>query len=328
MHDLLIDLARDGKVLEASDEYLNPAERLLEPADPVADPARSGPRGAWLDGWETRRVRDPGHEWAIVRLGRRGIVHRVVVDTSHVSLSLPEACSVEGIDLPGDPGLVELLRNRSLWQELVPRSAVRGGGPHDFSVDPQPATHLRLVVYPDGGVARLRVPGDPLPPPDLAERGTTDLASPAFGGRVIDASDTRTSQPNRMLAPGDSKDHRDAWITRRRRRPGHEWAVIRLAGRGVIERISVDTRGFPGDSPEQVAVRAVDAPGVGPEALAGAAWVTLLPPTPVEADSRNRFDELEETGPITHLRLELHPDGAVARFRADGTAGAGWDASG
>jgi allantoicase len=131
-----------------------------------------------------------------------------------------------------------------------------------------------------------------------------------------------------MLEPGDGRDHRDGWITRRRRRPGHEWAVVRLAGRGVIGRITVDTRHFPGDSPEAVAVGAVDAPGAGPEALAALRWSWLLPETPVEADSRNRFDGLEEIGPVTHLRLELHPDGAVARFRAEGEAEAGWDRSG
>jgi allantoicase len=278
-----------------------------------------------MDGWETRRIRAPGHEWVIVRLGRRGILHRVAVDTSHVTVGLPEACSVEAIDLPGDPSVVDLVRNRSLWSEIVPRAPIRGSGVHLFDVDPLPATHLRLVIYPDGGVARLRVSGDPLPPPDLAERGEVDLASIELGGRVVDASDRRTSAPNLMLAPGDSRGHDDAWMTRRRRRPGHEWAVIRLAGRGTIGRITVDTRRFPGDSPQEVAVQAVDAPGSDVSALPGADWVPLLPATPVEADSRNRFDGLEEVGPVTHLRLDLHPDGAVARFRAEGTAEAGWD---
>ncbi|MCJ7726252.1 MAG: hypothetical protein MUP76_07695, partial [Acidimicrobiia bacterium] len=220
MHDYLIDLAHGGRVLKASDEYLNPAERLLEPAEPVSDPDRSGPRGKWLDGWETSRVRLPGHEWAIVRLGRRGTIRHITVDTTHVTISLPEACSVEAIDLPGDPSIVDLLLPRDRGHEIVPRREMRGSGRHGFEVEAITATHLRLVIYPDGAVARLRVLGDPLPPDDLADRETVDLAATDLGGQVIDASDI-TTPPNRMLRPGDGRDHSDAWITRRRRGPGH-----------------------------------------------------------------------------------------------------------
>lgn len=328
MHEFLIDLTSDGRVLQASDEYLNPAERLLDPSEPTADPGRSGPHGAWLDGWETRRVRPPGHEWVIVRLGRRGVVRHVVVDTAHITTSLPEACSLEAIDLPGDPGIVDLVRNRSRWHEIIPRHPMRGGGRHGFDVGPIPATHLRLVIYPDGGIARLRTLGDPLPPADLAARGVVDLAASDLGGQVIDASDARTSSPNGMLRHGDGKDHRDGWITRRRRRDGNEWAVVRLAGRGTIERIEIDTRRFAGDAPDEVAVLGIDAPGTDPALPGETEWTTLLPRTAVEPDSRNRFTDLQAIGSVTHLRLDLHPDGAVARFRAFGPAAAEGEESG
>lgn len=319
MHGFLIDLARAGRVLKASDEYLNPAERLLDPTDPVSDPARSGGRGRWRDGWETRRVRPPGHEWVIVRLGRRGTIHHVTVDTTHLTDSLPEAYSVEAIDLPGDPTIVDLVRHRDLWHEIVPRREIRGAGRHGFDMGATAATHLRLVIYPDGAIARLRVLGDPLPPADLAERGTVDLAATDLGGRVVNASDT-TTPPNAMLGPGDGKDHRDAWITRRRREPGHEWAVVRLAGRATIERLEIDTRRFPGDSPHEVGVMGIDAPAGGPVGPDDPSWMPLLPQIGVEGDSRNRFEDVQDIGPVTHLRLDLHPDGAVARFRAFGTA--------
>jgi len=324
MGDLFIDLAAGGSVLQASDEYLNPAGRLLEPADPVPDPGRPGARGAWLDGWETRRRREPGHEWAIIRMGRRGLLERLVVDTTHVTTSLPAACSVEAVDLPGDPGLVDLVRNRSLWREVVARTPVRGGGPHSFAGDHIPATHLRLVIYPDGGVARFRAYGDPLPPADLASRDRVDLASLDNGARVVAASDARTSSPNLMLLPGDPRHHRDGWITRRRREPGFEWAIIRLGGAGFPTQVTVDTRHFPGDSPDRVAVLGAVAGGRPPDGIADTDWRSILEPTEVTADSRNRFDLPAGTGPVTHLRLELHPDGAVARFRAHGTALGGW----
>lgn len=318
MSNYLIDLARGGRVLQASDEYLNPAERLLDPAPPIADPERSGAHGRWLDGWETRRVRPPGHEWAIIRLGRRGTLRHVVVDTSHITTSLPGACSIEAIDLPGDPSLVQLMRNRSLWSEIVPRTELRGGGEHGFAVPPGTATHLRLVIYPDGAIARLRALGDPLPPPDLADRGTIDLASSELGAQVIDASDAATSSPNLMLGAGDAKDYRDGWMTRRRRTPGNEWAVVRLAGRGIVERIEIDTKHYPGNAPEAVAVLGIDAPGAARADLRAADWVPLLPHSDLAAVGRVRFDDLEHSGPFTHLRLDLYPDGAIGRFRAFG----------
>jgi allantoicase len=325
MERLLIDLARGGRVLQASDEYLNPAERLLDPADPIADPDRRGSHGAWLDGWETRRIRPPGHEWAIVRLGRPGTIHRVVVDTSHVTLSLPIAWSVEAVDLPGDPGLVDLLRNRSRWREIVQRSEVRGSGRHGVDVEAVAATHLRLVIYPDGGVARLRVYGDPRPPADLAGRGAVDLASLDLGARVVSASDAAASPPNRMLEPGGPADHRDGWITRRRRRPGNEWAIIRLAGPGTLDRVEVDTRRFPGDAPERVAVMAIEAAATPRPDDPG--WRTLVEPSEVRPDAVERF-EIEDDTPATHLRLDLLPDGAVARFRAIGSVAATDDEAG
>ena len=322
MHDYLIDLTSAGRVLQASDEYLNPSERLLDPSDPISDPGRSGPRGRWLDGWETRRVRPPSHEWAIIRLGHRGTIRHIIVDTTHVTTSLPEACSVEAIDLPGDPNIVNLVRNRSLWHEIVPRSEIRGGGRHGFEVNEVDATHLRLVIYPDGGIARLRVLGDPLPPDDLCERGVVDFAASGLGGQVIAASDARTSLPNLMLGAGDGKDHHDGWITRRRRGPGHEWAVVRLAGRGTIERIEIDTRRFSGEAPDEVAVMGIDSTGAGPMDLKRAMWMPLLAKTTIESGARNRFDDIQAIGPVTHLRLDLHPDGAVARFRAFASASA------
>ncbi|MCB2224552.1 MAG: allantoicase [Actinobacteria bacterium] len=314
---LLIDLARDGKVLQASDEFLNPAERLLEPAEPVDETGRFGPHGARLDGWETRRVRPPGHEWAIVRLGRRGVLRRLVVDTTHVHRSLPAAYSVEAVDLPGDPSLVDLVRSRSRWSEVIPRTAVGGAGRHIVEVGGVPATHLRLVIYPDGGVARLRALGEPLPPADLADRGTVDLAAAAHGGLTTAVSDA-TSTPNRMLAGGDARDAGDGWVTRRRRDPGHEWAVVRLAGRGMVERIETDLRRFPGDAPEEIAVLGADLPDGDPAGPEGP-WAEVVPQQEAEADARNRFDLEEPAGPFTHLRLDLHPDGAVGRFRAFGT---------
>lgn len=325
-HSLLIDLALGGKVLEASDESLNPARRLIYPRQPVADDGRNAERGRWLDGWETRRQRNGGHDWVILRLGTPGRLLRAVIDARHVGPSLPEACSLEATHMPGDPGILDLVRSRGRWTEVVPRTVLPGVDVHHFAVaDPVPATHVRLVIYPDGAVARLRCLGDPIPPPGLAGRAGVDLAALASGGRVIAASDHRTSSPNRMLQAGDAADHRDGWLTRRRREPGNEWAVIRLGSRGVVDRVVVDTRRYTGESPEAVTVECTDAAGASPDDLRSAAWKPLVPRSEIREEARNLFEGFPPTGPVTHLRLTLHPDGGIGRFRAYGNAEAAAD---
>jgi allantoicase len=108
-----------------------------------------GPPRGMHDGWETRRRRGPGHDWAIVRLGARGTLHRVEVDTSHFKGNAPGSCSIEGRD--GDQD----------WREILPLTSLRPHTLHrlDEIAAAGPITHARLNIFPDGGVARLRLFG-------------------------------------------------------------------------------------------------------------------------------------------------------------------------
>lgn len=328
--DMLVDLASEslgGAVVAASDEFFASKENLVRDAEPIAKPGEYTSRGQWMDGWETRRRREPGHDWAIVRLGARGIVRHVIVDTTHFTGSHPEACAIETIDLTGKPDLVELARDPSRWTTLVQAGVLRGDSVNEFPIEggPDPATFLRLVIFPDGGIARLRVYGDPVPPEGLFDAGGEfDLAAIQNGARAIDCSDRHFSPPNRMLHPGRAKGPWDGWQTKRRRGTGNDWAVIRLAGTGSVTRLEVDTTHFKGNAPASVQVEAIAAPNATIGDLRFAEWSILLPDTPVQPDRRQRFDTLEDTGAVTHLRLNLHPDGGLARFRAFGTSDTPW----
>jgi allantoicase len=330
--DLLVDLAAarvGGKVLAANDEFFAPKEGLIADGDPVWDPDKYTARGKWMDGWETRRRREPGHDWAILRLGIPGLIRTVIVDTRHFTGNFPESAAVEAIDLPGTPDLVELARDPSRWTEIVSRRALRGDTRNEFEAAPMGrATHARLVIHPDGGVARLRLFGDPVPPDGLLDGETeVDLAALTNGARAIDCSDRHYSSPNRMLLDGRAKGMWDGWETRRRRGPGNEWAVIRLAGRGSVNRIEFDTTHFKGNAPGSVGVEGIDAGGAAIGTLRLADWSPLLPEQPVTPDHRHVFDDLEG-GPFTHLRVNIHPDGGVARFRARGRSDEPWTSKG
>jgi allantoicase len=322
MDHLLIDLASydlGGRALEASDESLGPKERLV-----ATEPPRLPEPGArQRDGWETRRRRDGGHDWVIVRLGLRGILRRLVVDTSTFAGDEPEACSLEAIDLPGKPNIVELVRDRDRWFEALPRVPI-DHGPNEFNLPSDlPATHVRLVLYPDGGVARLRCHGEPVPSPGpCGSDRILDVAAITSGGRVVDCSSPGATSPNRML--GEPAGGPGGWLTPRRRRPGHEWAVIRLAGAATLDRIEVDTSGFAGEAPDACAVEGMLAGGVVPETLRTEAWETVVPPSAVASDRHTVWSDLASPGPFSHLRLSVLPDGGVAAFRAYGRCEEPW----
>jgi allantoicase len=296
-------------VVSANDEFFAEKENLIKPGDPVFTPETYGHKGQVYDGWESRRRRANGashsgadHDWAIVRLGAPGVIHAVVVDTAFFTGNFPERCSVDatcsdGFDLDG-----------AAWEEIVPPSVLRGDDMHVFEVSsPRRFTHVRLNIYPDGGVARLRVHGVIVPDPSFLRGLTFDLAALQNGADIADCSDTFYSAPRNALSPGLSRVMGEGWETRRRRRPGNEWLVVRLAGEGLVRVAEIDTSGYLGNAPGFASL----------EGNAGDEWFPLLPRIALLPDTPHRFVIGGET-PVTHVRLNLYPDGGVARLRLHG----------
>jgi allantoicase len=316
-----------GAALFANDEFFAPKENLVRAAAPEFLPHAYTERGKLMDGWESRRRRTPGHDWCILRLGVPGVIRGFVVDTAHFKGNYPESCSIEGCAAAADARAEDLGARDDAWIEIVPRQALAGDTQNRFAVDmPWSFTHLRLNIFPDGGVARLRAHGAPQPDwPRLARAGEVDLAALENGGRVIATSDRFFGAPNNMLLPGRGTHMGDGWETRRRRGPGHDWAVIRLGLAGRIARVEVDTAHFKGNYPESCALEACSAPDVSDADVARGAvrWSELLPRQKLAAHTRHEYARelavLEET---THVRLSIHPDGGVSRLRLYGELGA------
>jgi allantoicase len=310
-----------GSVAAASDESFAAKENLLNPWAPAFRPGTFGAKGQEYDGWETARRRpgddgELGHDWAVVRLGLPGVIRGVVVDTAWFKGNFPPRASVEACGVDGHPSPAEL--EAAEWTEIVPRSPLGGDAAHPFDVDVRRRfTHVRLNIFPDGGVARLRVHGDVVPDPRLLAGLTVDLAALENGARVIGCSDMFYSVPDNMLFPGTARNQAEGWETARRRGPGNDWAVIRLAAPGVVRLAEFDTANLRFNAPGHVSLSGIDArtadlddPG---------AWHELLGRTRVQPDGRHRFrlDTAPGAGPreITHARLDVHPDGGLARLR-------------
>jgi allantoicase len=324
-----VDLAAErlgGSVLAANDEFFAPKENLVREAEPVFVPDRYTERGKWMDGWETRRRRTPGHDWAVLRLGLPGVLRQVVVDTTHFKGNYPESCSLEACAAPSEVEVERLLDGTVQWLEVLPRVPLEGDCKNDFAIAcPWRFTHLRLNIFPDGGVARLRALGE-VAADWRGVEGAVDLAALERGGRVVDCSDRFFGAPERLLLPGPARGMHDGWETRRRRGPGHDWVVVRLGAEGEVERVEVDTAFFKGNAPGSCAL----AVWGGEEAAAGAGgaelpaewpgWRDLLPESALRPDALHVFAaELRRAGPATHVRLAIYPDGGVARLRVVGT---------
>ncbi len=184
-------------------------------------------------------------------------------------------------------------------------------------------THVRFKIYPDGGVARLRLYGEVVPSARAFAKRELDLAAVENGGRVISTSDQFYSEPLNMLMPGRSKVMSDGWETRRRRGPGHDWAIVKLGIAGTIQRVEVDTAHFKGNFPDSCSIEVCAAEGASAEIsrLDSANWRQLLPRVPLKANRVHIFRrQLHEVGAATHVRLNIYPDGGVSRFRVYGRA--------
>jgi allantoicase len=278
-----------------------------------------------MDGWETRRRRTPGYDWCIVKLGLPGFVHGVVVDTAHFKGNYPEHCDLEACSVDGDPSLAQLDDRATKWFSVLPKSPLAGDSKNPFPIAPSNrVTHLRFKIYPDGGVARLRVHGEVVPDwPALSRKGgEIDLAAVEHGGWIIVSSDMFFGSRNNLILPGRSTGMHDGWETRRRRGPGHDWCVVRLGAPGKISRVEVDTSYFKGNFPESCSLEVCTAPRdlVDASALGALPWTEILTRTKLQADSRHVYEkELLDAWEVTHARFHIYPDGGVARLRIFGT---------
>lgn len=305
-----------GGVLSANDEFFAEMENLINPAEPLFRPHTFTNKGQEYDGWETRRRRrEPGdHDWAIVRLGLPGVPASVVVDTAFFKGNYPPFAQVEGTGLDGYPEAVDLAN--AAWETIVPKSPLAGDTRNVFTVDSAVRfTHVRLRIFPDGGVARLRVHGTPVADPRWLGDLPFDLAALANGGTVERCSNWFFSPPNNMLQPGESLFMSDGWESARRRDDGHDWAVVRLAAAALPRVIEVDTTHYKGNAPDRVSVLGIDADTADPDDES--AWRPLLSDQRLRPDTAHRF-RVTADGPVTHVRLNVFPDGGIGRFRVHG----------
>jgi allantoicase len=344
----LVDLAAaslGGRALGASDDFFAGADNLLQPGRGVFIEDRFTDRGKWMDGWESRRKREVGHDWCVVELGASGQVVGLDIDTNHFSGNHAPFASVDGLAAPRDTPLAALAA--MTWRELLPQVALRPSSQNLFAVEGATGaagdvvTHLRLNIFPDGGVARFRAFGrvivnrseaagrDGDLDMDAATRaqippgrvGLVDLAAVKQGGLALCCSDAFFGPMNNLLLPGRAENMGGGWETRRNRGPGHDWIIIQLGARATAELIEVDTNHFKGNYPDRCSIEGIDAVGARmTDLIRSAAWSPVLGEVALSAHTRHFFREaLWRHAAISHLRVNIFPDGGLSRLRFWGT---------
>ena len=307
-----------AQVVYTNDDFFAAKERLIDPADPVFIAGKFDDNGKWMDGWESRRRRIPGHDHCIIKLGAAGIIHGVDIDTTHFTGNYPpaaliEACASEDV-IPADT---------AKWQEIVAKTDLAGDSHHYLAIDSdQRYTHLRLNIYPDGGIARLRVYGEIQPEWDRYDATQQlDLLAMTNGGRAVACNDEHYGSMHNLNAPGRGVNMGDGWETRRRREPGNDWVILALGHEGEIDSIEIDTAYFKGNYPDRASIQAacMSDPDIASIATQSLSWDTLLPEVKLEMDARHEFREpIRSIGAINYVRLNIFPDGGVSRLRMFG----------
>jgi allantoicase len=305
-----------SRVVYASDEFFAAKERLIEPQEPVFIEGKYDDHGKWMDGWESRRKRTEGHDFCVIRLGIPGVVHGVDIDTSYFTGNYPPSASIDACmsdeTVPGED---------AAWWELLPATDLEGDAHHFLAVDKDRAcTHLRLNIYPDGGVARLRVYGEVRPEWDkFDDNEVIDLFAIENGGRAILCSDQHYGSKHNLNFAGRGVDMGDGWETARRCPPGNDWVVLRLGHAGRIEKVEIDTAHFKGNYPDRVELRAALITDENELVSSSANWPVLLPESKLDMDMQHFFaDELQDIGAVSHVRLNIFPDGGISRVRLYG----------
>lgn len=307
-----------SEVIYVTDDWFAEANRMLQPDDPVWKADIYDDNGKWMDGWESRRKRTVGHDYAVVRLGMPGVIKAVDIDTSFFTGNFPPSASIEACFCEqGDPD------EQTTWVPLLPSVSLKGDSHHVHEIgNDHPFTHLRLNIYPDGGVARLRVYGTPYH--DWSSRSieeSVDLAASMNGGRALTCSDQHYGHISNLIAPGRALNMGDGWETARRRTPGYDWVVLALGHPGTINEILIDTQHFKGNYPESCSIQAAQITGGTDEQIATQSlfWQELLPSQKLQMDHEHRYAaELNDVGIVTHVRVNIFPDGGLSRIRLYG----------
>jgi allantoicase len=319
----LTDLAAErlgGSVLYATDDFFAEKENLIKPTRGVFITDKYTDRGKWMDGWESRRKRTPGHDWVVIKLATPGKIKGFDIDTNFFLGNHPPHASIEAINMTGVSSVSDW--DKVPWKEILPKSHLDAGSQNFYeSESDEVYTHIRLHIYPDGGVARLRVYGEVFKNWNVIRADEEiDLAAAINGGKAISCNDMFFSAMGNLIMPGRGVNMGDGWETKRNRTANNrDWVILKLAHKGIIERVVVDTCHFKGNYPDSCSIEVCLRNNNADVMNNKVTWTELLPKQKLSADKEHEFSGVLNQGIVcSHVRLNIFPDGGISRLRLFG----------
>lgn len=306
------------KILAFSDDFFGEVTRMLNDKDPIFIEDKYDNHGKWMDGWESKRRRDGGNDWAILKLGSSGIISKIEIDTSYFTGNFPPFFSLEGIYSETEPN------KDSNWKSLIAKTNLVGDCKNNFELNlKEKFNFVRLQIFPDGGVARIRLFGEVKYNWDrFNNEEIIELSSLKLGGSILAYNNAHYGDVSALLSEGRGKTMGDGWETRRRREPGNDWIIIKLAHKGNIEKIEIDTAHFKGNYPDRASIQAISIDkNITTKDLIQSSenWDVILDETKLTADNIHEYEiNSNSKAEATHIRLNIYPDGGVSRLRIFG----------
>ena len=315
----LIDLAQPRlgtKVIYKTDDFFASANRIINPTEPVFKVGVFDKHGKWMDGWESRRKRTAGHDYIIIKLGKPGTIKKVDVDTSHFNGNQPAMISIEGANSNSNK------INQLNWQPLLSKKKTKANSHHYFTVNSDKVfTHIKFNIFPDGGVARLRLYGSIAKSSKLKNK-KINLASLLDGSSVIACNNEHFGKAENILAPGKAKNMGDGWETRRRRGKGFDWLILNSLDGKEIDKIEISTHHFKGNFPSHCSLQAAYLPNSKNSkqiVKSSITWKYLLKDAKLSANKVHVFkNNLMKKDKINFIKINIFPDGGISRFRIYG----------
>ena len=316
----LIDLAQSrlgSKIIFKTDEFFAPARRIINPWPPIFKEGVFDKNGKWMDGWETRRKRGKGHDYLILKLGKPGRIHKIDVDTSYFSGNHPSKISIEACF-----NKKKIFNKKIKWTTIVKKSVTKANSHHFFNIKNKNIfSHIKLNIFPDGGVARLRVYGSMNLNKNFG-KNIVNLTSVLNGAVPIVCNNEHFGRAENILAPGIGKNMGDGWETRRSRGKNFDWLIVKCAAPGKINKIQIDTHHFKGNFPDKCSIQAayIDK-NISSKNLINKSknWNFLINKSKLYANRKHNFkNKLMSNKKINFIKINIFPDGGISRVRAYG----------
>jgi len=316
----MIDLAQarlGTKVVYKTDEFFAPAKRIINPWPPIFKEGVFDKHGKWMDGWETRRKRNKGHDYLILKLGKPGKIHMVDIDTSYFSGNQPSKVSIEACFSKN-----KIPNKHSSWVKILKKKSTKPNSHHFFNIKNKSIfTHIKLNIYPDGGVARIRIYGS-MQIKKKFEKKVINLTSILNGAAPIACNNEHFGRAENILAPGTGKNMGDGWETRRSRGKNFDWLILKCAAPGKIKKIQIDTHHFKGNYPDKCSLQAAYLDKkISEKNIVNMSkkWSLLLNKVKLNAHKKHNFqNKLMKNRKINYIRINIFPDGGISRIRAFG----------